>query len=388
MKYQQLVDEIRKRCADIERGIMERKNEVEDCSVSEEEDSVHELAAKYYNLRSSVVDTRKISLTCESLQFRPQDIGVADSNNENNGSNNNNNNYLGEPKKNGRLRSPAPSPIPSPVNSPSPVRSRFQVSKVNENQNSCPFYVPSSAAGNRSSSRFKVTVVETQPGSESPSSTSSSSLSSNNNSVDAENPASPPSADASAPSGRESAPKKCDPPAPKKDAEPKKDSASKPISEKIRKLSWVSPILQAPAVAMESAKIPANLEKLLGLFQNPFVRSSPAAKPDACCDPVAQYDCAKTTADKGSSVNERSPKTNDSGGRKWSADLGCKQTSTPLVNSSEQKTESDSGAFPATWPQKISSTYVPSPSKSSPNILEATAFVLLQGHVSSDLARE
>lgn len=348
---------------------MERKNEAENCSASEEEDSVHELAAKYYNLRSSVVDTRKISLTCESLQFRPQDIGTNNINN-NNGTNNN---YLGEPKKNGRLRSPAPSPIPSPVNSPSPVRSRFQVSKVNENQNSCPFYVPNCATSTRSS-RFKVTVVEAQSGSESLSSTSSSS-SSNNNSVDTENPVSPPSIDISAPSAVESAPKKIDPAPPKKEAEPKKDS--KPISEKIRKLSWVSPILQAPAVAIESAKIPANLEKLLGLFQNPFVRSTAPAKPD--CEP-AQYDCAKM--DK-----ERSAKMNDSGGRKWSADLSSKQTSTPLIGGNEQK-ESDSSAFPATWPQKISPTYASSPSKSSPNILEATAFVLLQGHVSSDLARE
>lgn len=350
----------------------------EDCCISEEEDSVHEMAAKYYNLRSSVVDTRKISLTCESLQFRPQDIGTNNNSNNNNNSTNNNN-YLGEPKKNGRLRSPAPSPIPSPVNSPSPVRSRFQVSKVNENQNSCPFYVPSGAASvplSRTSSRFRVTVVDAQSGSESSSVSSfSSSSSSNNNSVDTDNPASPPSTDTGAPAEDGSA-RRSDPAPPKKaEAEPK---TCQPITEKIRKLSWVSPILQAPAVAMESAKIPANLEKLLGLFQNPFVRSpSPAAKADICCDPALPPDKAQGCP----SV----PKANDSGGRKWSADSSGKGAdgSTPPKEPKE-----DSSAFPATWPQKISPTYGPSPSKSSPNILEATAFVLLQGHVSGDLARE
>ncbi|XP_054271135.1 protein phosphatase 1 regulatory subunit 37 isoform X2 [Macrosteles quadrilineatus] len=92
--------------------------------------------------------TRKISLTCETLA-RTQAIPPPDSASQ-----------LLEPKRGGRLRSPAPSPIPSPVASPSPTRSRFQVSRVAESDS--PVTPPSSSPNVffGSGSRFKVTVVD------------------------------------------------------------------------------------------------------------------------------------------------------------------------------------------------------------------------------------
>lgn len=434
-KYKSLVEEIREKCAENERNIMGRKNESDNCS-SEEEDSVKELSAKYRNLQLSVVDSRKISLTCESLEFRPVE----------NATNVTSSNFLGEPKKNGRLRSPAPSPIPSPVSSPSPIRSRFQVSKVNEGQNSSPFYNPTSA--HKVSSRFKVTVVEpeTKPLSDSNASDENKEITLTINYPVKENEKSY--------SGKEN---KHDDKSKSKDEVTKGDKlaggrseckeekiikikvdpvakkdGSNPITDKIRKLSWVSPILQAPSAAIESAKIPTNLEKLLGLFQNPFVRSSKteevmksASSEPILCESVRgtrsrdvegirigeAVQCDSTSVQSGlgaidlpseenSSTNEFS-KLSENIIRKLSEEIKFKEEKLlDDANSSNDKGTdnttnrndnevdvSESKAFPATWPQKLSPTYIPSPSKSSPNILEATAaFVLLQGHVSSDLA--
>lgn len=90
--------------------------------------------------------SRKISLTCETLT-RHQLAANSD------------NNFLVEPKRTGRLRSPAPSPIPSPASSPipSPSRNRFRVSRVSESSSSSGSSIsPSSPV----SSRFRVTIVE------------------------------------------------------------------------------------------------------------------------------------------------------------------------------------------------------------------------------------
>ncbi|XP_065201472.1 protein phosphatase 1 regulatory subunit 37 isoform X2 [Planococcus citri] len=440
--YKALVEEIRKKCAENERNIMERKNESDNCS-SEEEDSVKELSAKYRNLQLSVVDSRKISLTCESLEFRPPENLISNSN------------FLGEPKKNGRLRSPAPSPIPSPVSSPSPVRSRFQVSKVVEGQNSPPLYNPI-GSGNKTSSRFKVTVVEpeTKPLSDSNISDDSNEITltinypmnsektypgKENKNEDSRNKCRNEEITKSRNSQSDQSKKDEKIISIKIDSAPakNKDTSSNPITEKIRKLSWVGPILQAPSAAMESAKIPTNLEKLLGLFQNPFVRSSNKTDEvikSASSEPIlteSHRDSSKTVsmnedvettlpssqeksddklsfgaidlpADENSSANEFS-KLSENIIKKLSEQIEFKEkklfgdASTATNSRSDKGTEnltgksdsefgvSESKAFPATWPQKLSPNYLPSPSKSSPNILEATAFVLLQGHVPSDL---
>lgn len=416
---------------------MERKNESDNCS-SEEEDSVKELSAKYRNLQLSVVDSRKISLTCESLEFRPpENLMVGNSN------------FLGEPKKNGRLRSPAPSPIPSPVSSPSPVRSRFQVSKVVEGQNSPPLYSPI-GVGNKAPSRFKVTVIEpeTKPLSDSNVSDESNEITltinypmnsektypgKENKNEDARNKSSTRNDDVRAKNTQIDSNKKEDKIINTKidsvSGSKNKDSISNPITEKIRKLSWVGPILQAPSAAMESAKIPTNLEKLLGLFQNPFVRSSNKTEEvikSASSEPILteSHRCSNKPVPgntEGTQSGEKPPDTLSFGGidlpgdensstnefsklseniiRKLSEEIEFKEKKlfgdantasntghdNSIGKSDSEVGVSESKSFPATWPQKLSPTYLPSPSKSSPNILEATAFVLLQGHVPSDL---
>lgn len=97
------------------------------------------LAAEEENNRVSNF-SRKISLTCETMMMRTAVEGRG---------------LLAEPRRSGRLRSPAPSPIPSPSSSPvpSPSRNRFRVSRVAEEKS------PVSPVA----SRFRVTVVEPEP---------------------------------------------------------------------------------------------------------------------------------------------------------------------------------------------------------------------------------
>ncbi len=413
-QYKSLVEEIREKCAENEKNIMERKAEMDDSSV-EEEDSIQELKTKSRDLRLSVVDTRKISLTCESPQFQQLDA---------------NNHFLGEPKKNGRLRSPAPSPIPSPVSSPSPVRNRFQVSKVVEGQNSCLVNVPEIK---KRSSRFKVTVIESKTGSlpnicinRNESAEEPQKCTDERSNVNEEQTCSNEQQKCS--DQRQicsDEQRKCsderqndqervmseDNSVTNEKSEQKlevRKETCHPITERIRKLSWVSPILQAPAVAMESAKIPANLEKLIGLFQNPFVRNQTKSSAEEArlfsgvsdnesnrCDEVAIQKCDSSSSRPGDAAIPESRKSgcNDFSKlsenfiKKFSEEIKFKEeTSNTGVESHAVSAESK--LFPATWPQKLSSSCLSSPSKSSPNILEATAFVLLQGQVSSDLAGE
>lgn len=100
------------------------------------------LAAEEENYRVSNF-SRKISLTCETLMMRTAVEGRG---------------LLAEPRRAGRLRSPAPSPVPSPSSSPvpSPSRHRFRVSRVSED--SSPVSPVSPVV-----SRFRVTVVEPEP---------------------------------------------------------------------------------------------------------------------------------------------------------------------------------------------------------------------------------
>lgn len=365
-EYKSLVDKIRKRCAENEKTVLERKN-VANGNNTEEKDSVHELNAKYHNLKLSVIDSRKISLTCESLHFCPPEVAT--------------NNFLGEPKKNGRLRSPAPSPIPSPVSSPSPVRSRFQVSKVKENQNSCPFYIPAT----NKNSRFKVTIVEPEA---EPLCNSNCTTNFNknveedeknyvkkNNIIEDINHKTPSVEVTKIKEGDMS-----------EKVSSRKDG-SNPITERIRKLSWVSPILQAPSMAIESAKIPENLEKLIGLFQNPFVRNQAKSSTEVVKISDEKKEIVYTNEQNEENNSCDTDKLKENFIRTLSDKIKCEvQTKNDQFNSSCNNTGSKS--FPATWPQKLSSNFLPSTSKSSPNILEATAFVLLQGHVSSDLTGE
>lgn len=107
-------------------------------------------------VRASALNSRKISLTCQSLRNPPIESQQVKTDR----------NLLDPARKSsGRLRSPLPSPIPSPVSSPipSPSRSRFQVSRVVESTVS-PITPPSSNSCSPTSfaptSRFRVTVVE------------------------------------------------------------------------------------------------------------------------------------------------------------------------------------------------------------------------------------
>ncbi|XP_077302764.1 uncharacterized protein LOC143923117 isoform X2 [Arctopsyche grandis] len=103
--------------------------------------------------RAASFTTRKISLTCQTLQTLPEPV-------------------LSPPKTStGRLRSPSPSPIPSPASSPIPSpshRSRFQVSRVSDSSpGNSQSPSPSTPPGQRSffpgNSRFRVVTVQEPP---------------------------------------------------------------------------------------------------------------------------------------------------------------------------------------------------------------------------------
>ncbi|KAG4080169.1 hypothetical protein HA402_008240 [Bradysia odoriphaga] len=110
-------------------------------------------------VRTNMLNSRKISLTCQSMRNLDPVIPKVDR-------------HLLDPNRKttgGRLRSPLPSPIPSPVSSPapSPSRNRFHVSRVVETGTS-PITPPSSASCSptffqnttNQASRFRVSIVE------------------------------------------------------------------------------------------------------------------------------------------------------------------------------------------------------------------------------------
>ncbi|XP_063992639.1 uncharacterized protein LOC135170596 [Diachasmimorpha longicaudata] len=158
--YLAIVSEIRSYCA--------RNDEPRSTDSSTEESG-----SPQHRSRLSSVNSRKISLTCQTLPRSSTVIpGTGDTNIRT---------TMLEPKRTtgGRLRSPAPSPIPSPVASPipSPSRSRFVVSRVSEaslsstnsSASSSPITPPSLASSptcffpttsSGTSSRFRVTIVE------------------------------------------------------------------------------------------------------------------------------------------------------------------------------------------------------------------------------------
>ncbi|KAL1131652.1 hypothetical protein AAG570_011265 [Ranatra chinensis] len=131
-KYMKLVDEIRGYCG---------RNE----SAGKDSEAREKL---------SQIAARKISLTCDTLMQQRAMTVPGFHNSRNIGGHSTH--LLVEPRRSsgGRLRSPAPSPIPSPVASPSPTRTRFQVSKVSEDS------PPDTMFFGSSGSRFRVTVVE------------------------------------------------------------------------------------------------------------------------------------------------------------------------------------------------------------------------------------
>lgn len=121
-------------------------------------------------VRNNFLNSRKISLTCQSI--RNPVLDSQQSSQQQQPATKAERHLLDPARKSGgrsiKLKSPLPSPIPSPVSSPipSPSRSRFQVSRVVETNNSTvsPITPPSSNSCSptsfTSTSRFRVTVVE------------------------------------------------------------------------------------------------------------------------------------------------------------------------------------------------------------------------------------
>ncbi|CAH1401982.1 unnamed protein product [Nezara viridula] len=199
-KYSETVDEVRSACCRNEAGGDEA----------------------LLRARLSVMAARKISLTCDTLRpisKSPSPQPPSPSYPQQS--------FLqvgGETKRGGRLRSPAPSPIPSPVASPSPTRTRFQVSRVNEDS---PPETPPVFSFNPSRSRFKVTVVE--------------------------------------PSGEQQHSPFI--PQPIHSQQQQQNPSTPPRTRKLA--SWVPMV--SPGLEIKAA---SGLEKLLGLFQNPFTRGA------------------------------------------------------------------------------------------------------------------
>ncbi|CAB0017213.1 unnamed protein product [Nesidiocoris tenuis] len=216
-----LVEEIRNYC---------QRNEAGDQTDGGEDDSA---------LRATLcsIAARKISLTCDTSTMRPCNVPPVVTMKQST--------TLDVPKKNSRLRSPAPSPIPSPVASPSPTRTRFQVSKVSEESSENEFF------GVRPM-RFRVTPVDSVDGSPPPKLPQVIVPSGN----------SPQSTYTAAQSAYASQNYANQSPAPQRKS-PVEPTVTPPRTRKLS--SWMSPIFPESKVVTS-----AGLEKLLGLFQNPF----------------------------------------------------------------------------------------------------------------------
>ncbi|XP_073968428.1 uncharacterized protein [Rhodnius prolixus] len=182
----------------------------------------------------STIAARKISLTCDTLTRVPVGQSTSPSTPPCGGGT-----FLqvegNEPKRvGGRLRSPAPSPIPSPIASPSPTRTRFQVSKV------CEDSPPESNVFFNTSTRFHVTTVSPKEVPPVP--------------VFTETLLPVPPTD-------ESNTKVVTPPTCQTSLNP----SAQVSASRTRKLSsWMSQGI------FSDSKAASGLEKLLGLFQNPF----------------------------------------------------------------------------------------------------------------------
>ncbi|XP_014252099.1 protein phosphatase 1 regulatory subunit 37-like isoform X2 [Cimex lectularius] len=194
----------------------------------------------------TAIAARKISLTCDTSSFTRYRVPAPSS-------------PLASTllqvetvrKGGGRLRSPAPSPIPSPVASPSPTRTRFQVSKVSEDspQENNVFFGTSTIAANASSmrSRFRVTTVSDTDDDSPPTSAS----------------AAPPVLIVR-PSPPVVQPVLQDPATASADPVIDDQVKKQETPPRTRKLSsWMNPIFSETRAA-------TGIEKLLGIFQNPF----------------------------------------------------------------------------------------------------------------------
>ncbi|RZF40396.1 hypothetical protein LSTR_LSTR015924 [Laodelphax striatellus] len=302
-EYSRLVKEIRSFC--------QRNDEARSADSASEDVSEPGLddsaADDSTSSRQTNFALRKISLTCETL-MKTTSLPPVDTSSTN---------LLVEPRRSGgRLRSPAPSPIPSPVASPSPTRSRFQVSRVTENDSpttppstspSPPTIFFATSSQSATSSRFKVTVVDaapapipvttvvasnnvtkgfdiakTEPAPESPKVVDSRasprtsplrSRSDTEESVDSPKSKLPKAMDS------------IDLSALRITKQVSVSEKPAPASTRTRKISWVQPSSMFSTTTTQDevgpapvAGKPSGLEKLLGLFSNPFSRTP--TKPD------------------------------------------------------------------------------------------------------------
>nr|CAD7399197.1 unnamed protein product [Timema cristinae] len=151
-QYHCLVTEIRGYCSRNEDLLREQEDTLDET----EEDTPTRCN------RLSSINTRKISLTCETLLRHTQQLPST------------RHLLAAEPRRSGgRLRSPEPSPSPSPIPSPVPSspRNRFHVSRVSDfgSNTSLSSTSPSMSSSptrffsSPSTSRFRVTVVEPSP---------------------------------------------------------------------------------------------------------------------------------------------------------------------------------------------------------------------------------
>ncbi|XP_034248937.1 protein phosphatase 1 regulatory subunit 37 [Thrips palmi] len=307
--YQKLVSEIRGYCS--------RNEQIPKPEVEEEEEEVSEVSDSEKSerrVRLTSVNSRKISLTCQTLLR-----SVAQDNCNISGG------LLAEPQRNRtRLRSPAPSPVPSPVSSPmpspapspGPARNRFRVSQVSESDSLSPS--PSASPSSSPtcffpSSRFKVTVVEPpspivasnsvtfgfacnqqdSPSSDRETVTPDTDSEVRNIMAHANATAleglqvesdSSPQAHVSLQQSPQRLQQNCSqaPGQPQSSAQPQQQTRS-------RKISWVPMTLASvTSSSNDENKAPSSLERLLGLFQNPGIlfNKNPSPQPTPAQQPM------------------------------------------------------------------------------------------------------
>ncbi|KAJ1527568.1 hypothetical protein ONE63_007533 [Megalurothrips usitatus] len=295
-EYQRLVREVRSYCSRNEEAVKSEAEEEEEEEVSEVSDSER----PDRRIRLSSINSRKISLTCQTLLR-----SVGQENCSMSGG------LLAEPRRQGgRLRSPAPSPVPSPVSSPmpspapspGPARNRFRVSQVSESDSmspspsASPSTSPTCFFPSSGSSRFKVTVVEPpSPVVATNSVTLGFSCTSDNGDKESVTPDTDSevrnimaTAEPNRSEERTSLQPICQQapqqiPLQTQQQQSQAQSQPQPQSRS-RKISWVQMGLSSVTSNLtDESKVPSSLEKLLGLFQNPvsLFNKSPSAQPPA-----------------------------------------------------------------------------------------------------------
>lgn len=311
--YQKLVSEIRAYCA--------RNEQIPKPEIEEEEEEVSEVSDSEKSekrVRLTSVNSRKISLTCQTLL---RSVGQ-DNCNISSG-------LLAEPQRNRtRLRSPAPSPVPSPVSSPmpspapspGPARNRFRVSQVSESDSLSPS--PSASPSSSPtcffpSSRFKVTVVEPPSPVVASNSVTLGFSCNQQDSACSERETVTPDTDsevrnimanataseelqvlnnssAQAPVSMQQSPQHLQQNYPQACVQPQTSvqpqaSVQQQQQTRTRKISWVPMTLASvTSSSSDENKAPSSLERLLGLFQNPGIlfNKSPSPQPPPVQQPM------------------------------------------------------------------------------------------------------